>query len=292
MKLTTDTLRILNTSLNGAFKNAFENAPSDFEKIASVITSTKSSNTYDWLGETTEMREWIGDRVIQNLKEYDYTLKNKSYENTIGVKRTDLEDDETGKYTPIIQDMAFSAKTLPDTLIFGELLKNGTSNLCYDKQYFFDTDHPVGDKSVSNFFDGSAEAWYLMNTTRPIRPFIWQKRQEANFVAMDKPDDESVFMRDRILYGVDCRGNAGYGPWQMCFCCKQELTADSLSAVFAAMSSLKSENGKPLNNRPNLLVVSPALRMKATELLLSDKIGGTSNPNKNLVSLLDTAWLA
>ena len=44
------------------------------------------------------MREWIGDREIQNLSASDYTIKNKDYELTVGVDRNDIEDDTLGIY--------------------------------------------------------------------------------------------------------------------------------------------------------------------------------------------------
>lgn len=52
-------------------------------------------------------------------------------------------------------------------------------------------------------------AWYLACTTKGIKPFIWQERKAPKFVALDKEDDENVFMRRKFIYGVDARGAAG-----------------------------------------------------------------------------------
>ena len=190
MKITTEKLAALNTALKGTFKQAFEETPSDYEKVATTIPSSKKSNTYDWIGQTINLREWAGDRVIQNLTEYDYTIKNKKFEGTVAVKKDDIEDDEVGKYGIIMKELAYGAKTHPDSLIFGELLKNGTSTPCYDGQYFFDTDHEVGGESVSNFTTGSGAAWYLLNTARPLKPLIWQPRTPANLVTIDNEEAE------------------------------------------------------------------------------------------------------
>ena len=38
--------------------------------------------------------------------------------------------------------MGRASQVFPDELVFG-LLKTGGSTLCYDGQFFFDTDHPV-----------------------------------------------------------------------------------------------------------------------------------------------------
>ena len=62
-----------------------------------------------------------------------------------------------------------------------------------------------------------AASWYMLDVSRPLKPIILQKNKEIKFVAMDKEDDENVFMRDKFRYGVDSRCNVGYGLWQLAF---------------------------------------------------------------------------
>lgn len=76
---------------------------------------------------------------------------------------------------------------------------------------------------VSNIWKNSADVivapelaphptwWFLACLKKPAKPFILQMRKEAQFVALDHPDDENVFMRKEFIYGVDYRGAAGYG---------------------------------------------------------------------------------
>lgn len=59
--------------------------------------------------------------------------------------------------------------------------------------------------------------WFLMDVSREIKPFIFQRRTQANFVALTADDDQNVFMRKEYLYGVDYRGNVGYGLWQLAY---------------------------------------------------------------------------
>ena len=77
MILNNNTLKGINTSFSAIYNQAFEGAPSQFEEIATTVPSTKGENAYPWLGMTTRFREWLGDRVIQNLKTHGYTIKNK-----------------------------------------------------------------------------------------------------------------------------------------------------------------------------------------------------------------------
>ncbi len=60
-----------------------------------------------------------------------------------------------------------------------------------------------------------ANAWYLFDTTRVLKPLILQINKAPEFVAQDKPDSESNFMRRALRYGVDTEDNAGYGLWQL-----------------------------------------------------------------------------
>jgi len=62
---------------------------------------------------------------------------------------------------------------------------------------------------------GADTSWFLMDTSRPLKPMIFQKRSPAKFVSLTNETDPNVFMKKEYLYGVDYRGNAGYGFWQM-----------------------------------------------------------------------------
>ena len=296
MNITSENMKALNTAVKTIFNKAFTAVKSEYGKIAMEVPSTKASNTYPWLGNSFKIREWLGERVIQNLKEYDYTIKNKEFEGTVAIPLTAIEDDDIGLYNPLIANMGDAAAKHPDELVFN-LLKAGTSTLCYDGQYFFDTDHPVlqngKEVSVSNYKTGNNAAWYLLDTSQPVKPLIYQKRKAYNLVKKDKDTDDNVFMDGNIVYGVDGRGNAGFGFWQMAYCSKEELTAANFEAAYADMCSFKGDNGKPLGIRPTILVVPPSLRAKAHSIVTADKLAsGADNPNKGLVTVLDTTWLA
>lgn len=286
----------LTTGFRATFQKAFDDAPSHYDRIAMVVPSSTSQEVYPWLGSTTRFREWVGDRVIQNLSTHDFTIKNRSYESTIGVDRDQIEDDQFGVYAPIIGQLGRDAKTHPDELIF-DLLKNGFTHPCYDGQYFFDPDHlVVGENGVatsaSNYQPGWYPPWYLLDLTKTVRPLIFQKRKDYQFVAMDQPTDDVAFSTKQFRYGVDARVSAGYGLWQMAYASKAELNEATLSAAIAAMSSLKGDNGKPLGITPSLLLVPPVLRDTALRLIKAETINGTTNINRDAVEVLSTPWLA
>lgn len=290
-------LAAVTAGFNTIFNTAFDEAQSDWDKIAMEVKSTGAEETYGWLGRTTKFREWLGDRVIQNLATHAYTIRNKEFENTVEVSRNAIEDDSLGIYKPLIQQMGIDSKVHPDTLVFA-LLKAGFTTACYDGQYFFDADHPVqGEdgttKSVSNMQEGAKTPWYLLDVSKAIRPFILQTRRKYNLVAKDKPEDDNVFHRSSYLYGVDARLNVGYGLWQMAYGSRADLTAANYGAARAAMMSLKGDNGQPLGVRPTLLVVPPELETQALEILTAERTAnGATNIYRNTATALITPWLA
>lgn len=71
----------------------------------------------------------------------------------------------------------------------------------------------TADVLVVDDLAGSDDTWYLFDVKQEIKPLIFQLRDPAEFVMRVKPDDPSVFTRHEFLYGVNVRGNAGYGPY-------------------------------------------------------------------------------
>ncbi|WP_417345707.1 Mu-like prophage major head subunit gpT family protein [Ferrimonas sp.] len=294
------TLNALRTMVRKEFQNALVNVDPKYKQIASVVPSNTKSNTYGWLGSMPGFREWIGDRVINSLKEHGYQITNKTWENTIGVNRDDVEDDNLGIYTPMVQMLAQEGAEFPDELVFA-LLEDGFASLCYDGQNFFDTDHPVNAKhdgsganaSVSNIkVNGTytGKPWFLLDTTRPLKPFIYQSRRALALNTLFNPTDPEVWTRNEFQFGADLRSNAGYGFWQMAFGVKDDLTAANFWHAYEAMKAFTRDGGKKLKIRPNLLVVPTELEQAATKLLEREFIdeGGTTvnNELKGKVKLL------
>lgn len=270
-------------------KELAENKPI-YKQIAMEVNSSSRETTYAWLGNIPNMREWIGDRVIQNLQAHTYTLKNKDFEVTISVPRNDIADDNIGIYKPIVQEMGCSMVNFPDTLVF-ELLSKSFIKKCYDGEPMISDNHPLNTGKLNplrisnklnlkldslsyskarammmsfkgesgkplrlvpdllvvspqnediarkiayseiidgttNPYKGTVEVfvvheladnpdyWFLMCTTRAIKPFIFQMREKPKLIGKDNPTDDNVFFNKEFIYGADCRCNAGYGLWQ------------------------------------------------------------------------------
>lgn len=296
MDINATNLQALYRAFNTAYQRGFANVLPMWNKVATLVPSGASQEDYGWLGSIKALREWIGDRVINSISQSTYSIKNKHFELTQGVDRDKIEDDQVGIYTPLFEFMGDSAARHPDELIWA-LLQLGFATTCYDGQYFFDTDHPVvqadgSTASVSNYQAGTGNGWYLLDTTRPLKPLIFQQRKKPNFVALNQETDLNVFMRNEYLYGIDCRDNAGFGFWQMAAASKADLDNANFEALYDAMTGLKRDNGSPLGIKPNLLVVGSTNASAGRKIVEAQLInGGDSNTNFKRVELLECPWL-
>ncbi|GAB6039009.1 Mu-like prophage major head subunit gpT family protein [Fundidesulfovibrio butyratiphilus] len=288
------------TGFRREYQTAFGATPSDWKKVATLIPSTTRETVFGWLGQFPQFREWVGERVVRDMKAHGYSISNKTYESTVGLRRTDIEDDQVGIYKPLFEEMGRAAKVFPDEQVFG-LMAQGGALSCYDGQPFFDVDHPVypnvdgtGEPvAVANYAAGTEPAWYLLDDSRALKPFIFQERTKPELTTRTNLDDETVFTKDEYQFGIRYRCNAGFGFWQMAFCSRLPLNSENFNAAYGAMATYKADGGRPLGIRPTLLVVPPVLRVKAFEVALSERLAnGADNPNKGLCEVLVTPWLS
>ncbi|MDA8254178.1 MAG: Mu-like prophage major head subunit gpT family protein [Betaproteobacteria bacterium] len=142
-------LSIIFVNLKTIFNNAFEAAPSQWAQTAMLVPSGSSQNDYNWLSAFPRMRKWIGEKAVKSLEAFKYSIVNDDWEATVEVNRNHIDDDQLGIYAPQAQMAGFSARQLPDEIV-SDLKNNAFASLCYDGQFFYDTDHPVAGASVSN----------------------------------------------------------------------------------------------------------------------------------------------
>lgn len=297
MELTTPNLDALRVAFKTTFQGAYDKVPSMRDRVSEEVPSNAGENLYGWLGELPGMREWIGDRVIRNLAEHDYRVKNRDWEETVGVNRNHILDDQLGQYSKRFDLMGRSAARHPELLVWNALI-NGFTEECYDGQPYFDTEHPVLDENgevtlVPNTDGGSGNPWFLLCTSEVVMPILLQMRQKAQFVALDKPTDANVFMKKTYLYGADSRYAAAYAFWQMAWGSKQTLSKTTYKLARSSLLGMKSDYGHPMGLQPDLLVVGPSNEEAALEILNAERdSAGATNVWKGTAELLVVPWLA
>lgn len=299
--VTPNLLKALFVGFSAAFEKGKTQAKSQWKEVATLVPSNSASSTYGWLGQFPKLREWIGERVLKQMAAHGYSITNKTWESSVGVPRTSVEDDTAGVYRPMFEELGRAAEAHPDELIFA-LLAAGFATECYDGQYFFDTDHPVYPNvdgtgtavSVSNMdVPGSnpGPAWFLLDTSRAIKPLIYQERIKPELESKTDPaNSDHVFMHDEYVHGVRARNNGGFGFWQMAFASRQPLNAENYGKARAAIGGFKADGGRPLGMVGDTLVVGPSQEGLARKLLEKDAEGG--NEWYHTAKVIVCPWLA
>jgi phage major head subunit gpT-like protein len=126
-----------------SFDMAFARAATITDQIATTIQSESTEEKYDWLSPAPKMREWLGDRRMDELRAYSQTIVNKEWSNGLRIAANDIRDDKLSIVRPRINALADEAAYHQEELLVN-LLVGGFTQTCYDGQYFFDTDHSDG----------------------------------------------------------------------------------------------------------------------------------------------------
>lgn len=264
------------------------------------IQSDSSSNTYEWMSEMPIAQEWKGARKLKNVAMRTYEVDNKDWETSIEVHENDVMDNKLAGKMVSAKNLGKRIKEVKPRQAY-LALKKGHETLCYDGQFFFDTDHPIFEHEdgtgsstpYSNMDAGDHPAWFLLCGSDPIiKPIIWQNRSEPRFLTNGNENSEAYFMEKKIKYGADRRGASGYGYWQMAHRSQKELTEENFDEVYDKMCSQKGDGGIELGIVPNLLVVPPRLRKKALKIVEAIQNEGSTNVNRGIVKVIVSPYLA
>lgn len=295
MLITTASIAALDKGFSKVYRTAYDSTPEWGDRVATTINSKHGTEVHGWMQRILKMRRWDGPRLIHNLNTHEYTLTNKTYENTVGVGVNEIEDDSLGVYEPIFSEMGRQSRKWKDQLL-KDALQNGTTNTSFDGVAFFASTHPLdpagnqsnnftssaltaanydtvrsammgytgedgeplgvtpnllvvppqlereareilnadmiangaGTAGISNVLKGSADllvipelaneatTWYLMDTTKGIKPLVFQLRQAPTMASRTSITDDNVFNRDQFEWGVKARGTEGYALWWLC----------------------------------------------------------------------------
>ncbi len=114
------------------------------DDVSNLYGSDQASETYNWLGQTPAMREWLAGRQAKGFTGQGVTILNKHYEATLEIAIKDMRRDKTGQIRARMAELAQRGQTHWASLV-STLIVNGDTTTCYDGEYFFDTDHHEGD---------------------------------------------------------------------------------------------------------------------------------------------------
>jgi len=113
------------------------------DQVSNYFTSDQPIEEYVWLSQVPQLREWVGSRQAKGFTGNGIEIKNRHFEATIEILLRDLRRDKTGQLKIRMAEFAQRGLTHFASLL-STLIVNGASTVCYDGQYFFDTDHNEG----------------------------------------------------------------------------------------------------------------------------------------------------
>lgn len=126
-----------------------------------------------------------------------------------GAARTAMRNfkDDEGRPLGVRPNILLVPPALEDVgraLLTVERLEDGKANI-----YRGTAELVVGDWLTDD------DAWFLLDTTKPVRPFVYQERKAPDFVAMTDINSPDVFNRRKFKFGAEARAAAGYAFWQL-----------------------------------------------------------------------------
>lgn len=117
--------------------------------LSNLFGSDQASENYTFLGQSPVFREWVGGRQAKGLSGNSLIIANKHYEATLEVRKSDARRDKTAQLQARVEEFADRSQTHWASLL-STLLLNGDSTVCYDGQYYFDTDHAEGSSGTQS----------------------------------------------------------------------------------------------------------------------------------------------
>lgn len=163
-------LSAITTEFDAIFNDVYKETPVLHPKFSMPVKSNTATSVHSWMLNIPGVREWVGPRHIHDVKGEGYSLTNKTWENTLSLKKSDIEDDQVGLLRPAVQMLAYNAKAHPDQLAVDLLKDNGT---CYDGSAFFASRSWQG-RTVTNTGALSLDAANFETTKAALRKICGQ----------------------------------------------------------------------------------------------------------------------
>lgn len=130
------------------------------QKAQKITMPGTEESVYGYLAEMPLFRKWEGERIPKRLRTGSYTLRTDKYEYSYELERDDVVFDRFGIVAMHMRGAGAAQRVFYEDLVNAAQLA-GTTTLCGDGQFFYDTDHPsgfdgVGATTFSNYRTGKA----------------------------------------------------------------------------------------------------------------------------------------
>jgi len=148
MLLNRSNLAALFKSVHAGFQSGAAQAPPvDLGFCTTPMPSTGFANIYPWLETVPGFREWVGDRVFQDLKGQLYEVANRKFELSLGIPQDNIDDDTYGVFAGMLPMLAAGWPVQLYELLV-EVFTNRVK--AWDGKNLFATDHVYGTNTIAN----------------------------------------------------------------------------------------------------------------------------------------------
>lgn len=148
MDINSANLAALAKSYSTAFQQGLSFVPPvPIDFLFRDFPSTTAANFYAWLDQIPGFREWVGDRQFKNVRGQKFEIVNRDWEDSVSMGKNEIDDDQYGVYTPLVQMMAEAWTLKKYQLVLSILTGNVT---CFTGKAFFAENHAYGDNTITN----------------------------------------------------------------------------------------------------------------------------------------------
>ena len=201
MDITATNLKLLYQQYNAQFNSMFQATPTFYQEFASVMPSKTKQTVYAWLAQFGGMRKWEGSRQAVDAVGRSYTLTNSSFERTVELDRDDIFFDQYGFFGAVVENLATAAKSLPDQEVSKQVTA-GITNICWDGQAFFNTQHPVNVNDATLGYNSNNLVGASYNLLTDPKG-AWAKAKAAALKFLDDGGKPLNVILDTLLVGPD-----------------------------------------------------------------------------------------
>ena len=159
----TQGIELVTSAARAEFFKNYAALPNRINQLAFRLPSGMKIESFAWLGDTPQVREWVGSRIHKGLPELSFSITNKLWETTLDFDYftwTSQAGAEIAKNRA--QQASSKAVTHYYKLLLDVMIANG---LCYDGQNFFDTGHFDPGASYTTVQDNTATITGLSSAT-------------------------------------------------------------------------------------------------------------------------------
>lgn len=122
--------------------------PGNYGLWTDVVPTDSKTMEIDWIGETPLMQEWLGARILDDLRAYLLTLTLTSYATGIKIPRKTVQYNKSGVVTKRLGQFLAQQAQVYDIQSMAKLVSNPTG---YDGVSLFSASHPFSSDSGSVF---------------------------------------------------------------------------------------------------------------------------------------------